>query len=141
MNAKTAQENQLDTDVIMAKLPKKTPAWAVGVVAIIVSLVTSFSAFYLLSKDDIRTYVGNYQSEKIREEIGLESRYTMTLNTVLSLVDTNTKQITSLSAALAVAQHENASLADRVSQLEKNLAISAVDLKNCEAKLVVCKGK
>ena len=126
---------------ILAKLPKKTPQWAIGVVAILVAIVTAFSTVYLLSRDDIRQYVGWYQEHRSKTEAGLEARYTMTLNAVLSLVDTNSKQITELSKSLGVAQQQNSALAERVSQLEKNLAMATMNLQTCETKLTICRGK
>jgi len=129
----------IEPDDILEKLPKRTPVWAVGAVTIIISLVVSISAVYVLAKGEFQQYLTAHFTEKQKilelhtkefEQESLTSR--KAFDTVLGLIQVNSEQITGLSVS-------NAKLSDRITALEKELASKVVDLKACEESLRVCK--
>jgi len=126
---------------ILDKLPKKTPAWAVGVTTVVVSTVVSLSAFYVVSKEEVKQALG--WAEKHHEaQFTQDSKvYNDTLSSVLNLVRSNSEQIVQLSNALGATQQQNISLTDKVIQLEKRIDAVTGTLKECESKLKLCEGK
>lgn len=133
-----AGQSQPDVSGVLQQLPAKTPKWAVGVVAIIIAVASSFVTVYMISQDEIQQYIGWAEEHHEAKDSKLLTEYNSTLNTVLSLVDTNSAQITELSKALGAAQQQNAVLADRVAALERFLQLAKGDLELCETKLRSC---
>ena len=128
-----------DPSGILGQLPKKTPVWAVGIVSILVSLSTCVVAIYFVGQDEIKQFLEWSEQHHESKDTKLLTEYTDTLKTVLSLVDTNSAQITELSKTLGAAQQQNAILSDRVAALEKFLQLANGNLELCEAKLKSCK--
>jgi uncharacterized protein HemX len=121
---------------VLENLPKQTPKWAVGTVAIIIALLTGMGGFYLVAQDSIKSYVeGSVYKSAAHEELD-EKRFTTILDTILTLTRVNSQQIVDLSRELGNAQEENKKLAARVAALEKSLDISDTKLKDCEEKLL-----
>lgn len=134
----TQTQCEAPTSLISA-LQARAPKWALGIAVVLVAASTSIVSVYIVSKDEVRQYIGWKTSAANIETTKLADDYTDTLKTVLSLVDTNSAQITELSKALGAAQQQNAVLADRVAALEKFLQLAKGDLEICESKLRLCK--
>lgn len=115
---------------VLDKLPPRTPIWAIGLVAVIVSSAVSFTIIYTVSRGEIGTYFATKQ-----KAIETENN---TLSSILDLVHNNSKQITDLTVALQQAQNQNYDLLKRVSEIEKELVSTGSSLKDCEAKLTKC---
>lgn len=124
-----------DDTTLLESLPKKAPAWSIGVATVLVAVATSFVTIYVVSKDEVKAYVTSHVLQDEKSFSGLEERYNATLKTVLGLVSTNSAQIADLSKALSDTQRQNVELANRVSQLEKQLAVTMANLEDCERKL------
>lgn len=126
---------------IFDKIPKKTPAWALGITTVIVSTLVSISAFYMLSKDEVKQVIG-WSQQHHNAAFDLESKsYTDTLSSVLDLVRSNSDQIVQLSKALGATQQQNVILTDRVVTLERKVEASDGLLKACEESLKTCVSK
>lgn len=126
---------------ILEKMPKKTPAWALGITTIIVSTLVSVSSFYILSKDEVKQMI-NWSQKHHDNQFDMESKsYTDTLSSVLNLVRSNSEQIVQLSQSLGATQQQNIVLTDRVLQLEKKIDTVTGSLKECEDQLRACTDK
>jgi len=122
-------------DKLLAKLPKQTPVWAIGIVSVIVGASVSLGFLYFTAKSEVEKVVDAHlanSSKKIQAE-------NEALSSVLDLVRVNSEQITSLSSALFRAQEENADLTRRVTAIEKELAASKNELSECKLALKSCK--
>ena len=126
---------------VLEHLPKKTPIWAVGLVTVIVSLATSFVGVYIFIKDEVSRYTTSAQEIHKIEATTKAKSHELTLDAVVSLVQTNSVQIVELSKALGNTQHENAALADRITSLEKTVAALRGTLEECEYKLKKCESR
>lgn len=131
-------QSQIEGASVLQQLPAKTPKWAVGAVAIIIALASSFVTVYMISQDEIQQFLGWAEARHEARDEKLVTEYTSTLQMVLSLVDTNSAQITELSKTLGAAQQQNAILSDRVAALERFLQLAKGDLELCETKLKSC---
>ena len=120
---------------LLSNLPKRAPAWSIGVATVLVAVATAFVTIYMVSKDEVKTYVSSHIQQDEQSFRGLEDRYNATLKTVLGLVSTNSAQIAELSKALSETQQQNIELSNRVSFLEKQLAVALANLEDCEKKL------
>lgn len=126
---------------ILEKMPKKTPAWALGITTVIVSTLVSVSSFYILSEDEVKQVI-NWSQKHHDNQFDVESKsYTDTLSSVLNLVRSNSEQIVQLSQALGATQQQNIVLTDRVLQLEKKIDTVTGSLKECEDQLRACTDK
>lgn len=126
---------------ILEKMPKKTPAWALGITTVIVSTLVSVSSFYILSKDEVKQMI-NWSQKHHDNEFDVESKsYTDTLSSVLNLVQSNSEQIVQLSQSLGATQQQNVILTDRVFQLEKKVDAVTSLLQDCEDRLKICTDK
>lgn len=123
---------------VLEKLPAKTPKWALGAVAIIVSLATSFVTIYMVSQDEIQSYLGWRQAREESSEHAAVLQYETTLKTVLDMVAATQQQVRDVSTKLGETQRENAILTERVAALEKTLETARVSLTICEDKLRIC---
>lgn len=115
---------------ILGKLPKTTPAWAVGTVSVIVAFATSLGAVYLVGKSEVEKWVET--SAKSAETKAQQEG--QTFQVVLSLIRDNSQQITNLSSA-------NLKLAERVSVIELELAGTKRSLSECQSALTKCGAK
>lgn len=120
---------------LLSNIPKRAPAWSIGVATVLVAVATAFVTMYMVSKDEVKTYVSSHIQQDEASFKGLEERYNATLKTVLALVSTNSSQIADLSKSLAETQQQNIELSSRVSYLEKQLAVAMASLEACEKKL------
>lgn len=132
-------QTQYEAGSTLQTLQARSPKWSLGIAVVLIAMSTSIVSVYVASKDEIRQYIGWKTSTVATDTSKLVDEYTDTLKTVLSLVDTNSAQITELSKALGAAQQQNAVLADRVAALEKFLQLAKGDLEVCESKLRMCK--
>lgn len=120
---------------LLSNIPRRAPAWSIGVATVLVSVATAFVTIYVVSKDEVKTYVSAHVANDEQSFKGLEERYSATLKTVLNLVSTNSSQIAELSKALSFTQQQNIELTNRVSYLEKQLAVTMANLEACEKRL------
>lgn len=120
---------------ILAKLPKKTPVWAIGLVSLVVSLTVSFVVLYVTARPEVQQYLSSAQEDrKVKTNAELA-----TVASILDLVKTSALQIANMSAALNSAQEQNFRLSERVAAIEKELASTQGSLTLCEDKLRHCK--
>lgn len=117
---------------------KKAPAWAVGLVSIIVSVGVSFIGIYTIARSEVQQYLtGNQKVQETQFDAQKEI-----YKAVIGIVNNNSNQITVLSAALRDTQEENKTLSMRVSSIEKDLTSTKSTLEECESALTACgKGK
>lgn len=119
---------------LLDKIPiKQTPLWAVGLVSLIVALSASFVVMYSTIQPEIRQRLS--AQEKL--DVMVNEAEQSSMATILKLVVENTQQITGLSNALNFTNAENSKLQERVTQMEKDLAVTLEKLKNCEEKLAI----
>lgn len=128
----------LDPEVLLEKIPKRTPVWAVGIISIIVSLSVSFGAVYILSKGEFQQYLTShfaatermavYEAKESERRAATEGK---AFDTVLGLIQVNSTQITELTIA-------NNRLGERITILERDLAKVNSDLQRCEESLRKC---
>jgi len=116
---------------ILKQLPRSTPAWAIGLVSILVSAVVSFGAVYVIVRPEVQKH--------LEETYKVSDRKATTESTVISsmldLVRSYSDQISSLSLAVTKAQDNNTKLAERVTAIEKELAETRFSLVDCQDKL------
>ena len=125
-------------DELLDKLPKKTPKWAVGIVAVLVTISTSFLALYIFAKEDIHQTI-QWAQEIQTARLSTEAKdYSDTLGRVLVLLDINSNQIIELSKALSIAQQQNQFLGQRVDNLEQKVDKLTKDLNICEVERDRC---
>jgi hypothetical protein len=115
-------------------LPKSTPVWAVGIVSIIVSVAISFAIVYTLGRTEVRQYLEG-QADLNHKAIEIEGK---AVSSIIQLVTNNSNQVTELSIALNQTQRQNSQLTERVSQLEKDFAVSRARVELCESNLEKC---
>lgn len=114
------------------KIPRGTPTWAIGIVAILLGVATIGYVF----RPEVNLFVdGSRQVALKRAESD-----TATLASVLSLAERNSSQIADISKALGQAQERVTALSDRVLVLEQELTRSEKSRLECEEKLLKCKG-
>jgi len=130
----------IDPEVLLEKLPKRTPLWAVGAVTLIVSLVVSFAGVYILVKGEFQQYLTYEFQSRERDAATLTAEVDRqgivekkAFDTVLELIQINSKQITELTIS-------NNRLTERVTGLEKDLDSVSRDLRKCEESLKSIKG-
>jgi len=130
----------IDPEVLLERLPKRTPLWAVGAVTLIVSLVVSFAGVYILVKGEFQQYLTYEFQSMERDAATLTAEVDRqgivekkAFDTVLELIQINSKQITELTIS-------NNRLAERVTGLEKDLDSVSRDLRKCEESLKSIKG-
>lgn len=116
---------------LLQKVPKKTPPWALAVMVVFLSTGVSIVMVYTASRNEVKQYIGRSFADK-ESKIQVEKN---TLTSILELVHNNSEQITQLSGALFRAQEENKNLSNRVTVIEKELAVTQANLRACEAKL------
>lgn len=127
---------------ILDKLPKKTPLWAVGLVSLIVAVSASFLTLYVVARPEIQQYMVTAATKVTAENARQDSEANVKnelVASILGIVKSNSDQITNLSLALQVAQTANYKLSDRVSAIERDLAVTQASLTTCEANLKKCK--
>lgn len=117
-----------ETDDISRKLPSGTPKWVVVVACLVSGVVVP--AALALSPHISEMIKGAIESKKSQAD-----NERTALGTVLSMLETNTKQVYVLSAALETEQQGKKELTARVSDLEKVNIINSQALKDCEARL------
>lgn len=122
----------VELEVPAVKVPRGTPPWAAGMVAILCVCI----GWYIAARPEINTALQNSQLAAVKK---LEADGT-TIGAVLDLVRANGEQISVISNALGQAQIQVANLTNRVQMLEKQLSSSEKDLKACEIKAARCKG-
>lgn len=110
-----------ETQSLIDKLPKGTPKWAVGLIAIAAAAATSFVVVYTTARPEVQAYLAN-RKEIAVHQADAEAQY---LNFILDLARSNQEQLKDLSKALIEAQSVNLKLQERVSTIETNL-------KDCE---------
>ena len=123
---------------ILDKLPKRTPLWAVGLVSSIVSLAVSFVVVYPFIKGEVQQYMAssaNIEEKRVEAEVGKDKADRETLKEVLKMVNINMTQLTSLATALSIEQQNSMKLIDRVSVVERELAVTRAGLESCMQKL------
>jgi len=120
---------------VLGKIPKNTPPWAVGVVSIVVAVGIVFGVLYMTGRSEIQAYTA---SSLKRSEASADVERSVT-SSILKLIQDNSTQLTQLSGALLKTQYENSELTQRVSAIEKELAVSNERMTACEAKLAKCK--
>lgn len=120
-----------EIELPVVKVPKGTPAWAVGLVAILCVLI----GWYIAARPEINAALQNVQEIALRKA---EVEKT-TMSSVLGLVKSNGEQIGSISIALGQAQAQVSNLAARVQVLERQLSFTEIDLKKCEERVAKCK--
>lgn len=114
------------------RLPPGTPKWVLGLCCVVSGvIVPSFLAFSPQLSEVIK---GVSEARKAQAE-----NERTALGTVLDLVNTNMKQIYILSEALTREQNEKRELSKRVTDLEKVVLMNGDALKDCEARLKVCR--
>jgi len=114
------------------RLPPGTPKWILGLCCVVSGvIVPSFLAFSPQLSEVIK---GASEARKAQAE-----NERTALSTVLELVNTNIKQIYILSEALTKEQEEKQELVKRVTDLEKAVLSNGNALKECEAKLRLCR--
>lgn len=132
------EETQNDTGaspnnrIMLRNLPPGTPKWLLISCCVVGSvIVPSFMAFSPQLSELIKgaTEVRKAQAENERTALG----------TVLDLVNTNTKQVYVLSAALEAEQREKKLLNERVTELEKSDLLHGKALEDCTMQLALCK--
>jgi len=116
----------------VVKIPKGTPPWAVGIVAV----VFACGGWFLAATPQINTYMQNSREVAVKRADTDDS----TVKSVLELVKSNSQQITQISNELGQAQVQVINLMGRVAMLEKELNSTERQLKECEAKIALCKG-
>lgn len=127
-----------DPSTIFEHLPKKTPAWAVGFVAVVVSIATSLVCMFVISRTEVQQYIGWAQKRTEAQADINNKNYTDTLAGVLHLINSNQEHLTILSQQLGATQQQNTVLTERVQNLEKAVTELRVNLSTCENKLKVC---
>lgn len=117
------------------RIPKNTPIWAVGLIAVGVAVTTCLVTLYTFVRPEVQGYLThNYKLADAKQDI-----QDSTVDSILSLVTENSKQITVLSSALNTAQTQNITLSDRVSANETKLAELKQRLTDCQD--LLSKGK
>lgn len=118
----------------LSETTKRSPAWAIGLVSIVISVALSFIGIYTIARSEVQQYLQG--SQKIQET--QFSAQNEIYKAVIGIVNNNSNQITTLSSALQTTQEQNKSLGERVAAIEKDLNISQVTLKDCQEALTVC---
>jgi hypothetical protein len=131
----------MDPEVILEKLPKKTPVWAVGIVTVLVSVVVSISSVYVLTRDDIRQRILWSEKSQDSKAEAQNSQDSKALDGVLAIVSTNMEHLAEVNKALGVAQIQSSSLSVRVSDLESAVNRLKGSLTACEDSLKICLAK
>lgn len=132
MNEHSNENEKYELSSVPRGFPPGTPKWILIICCLVGSVVVpSFLAFSPQLSELIK---GASEARKAQAE-----NERTALGTVLELVNTNTKQVYVLSAALEAEQQEKKLLTQRVTELEKTDILNGRALKDCEAKLSLCK--
>lgn len=127
-----------DPGEILNKIPKKTPAWAVGLVTVVVAVVTSLVTIYIAAKEDISKSLAWSQASHDAQVAADDIHAVSTIEGVLKIVNVNMQALAEINKALGVSQVQAASLAVRVADLERAVDRLTVSLTNCESSLASC---
>lgn len=124
---------------VLDKIPKHTPAWAVGITVVIVAIATSLITMYIAAHDDIATTVRAGNARLDAQTAGNVQSARDSLQAVLGLIQVNSQQIVELSKALGSTQEQNLRLTNRVSSLEESVVVLKNNLGSCQSELEACK--
>lgn len=116
---------------LLGALPKNTPVWAIGFVTILVAAAVSLTLVYVAIRPELKQVVTGMSDREARAD-NLASE---TVSSIIGLIKVNEEQLVVLSQSLQVAQENNQRLNDRVSVLERDLAVSRTRLEDCRKEL------
>ena len=111
----------------------KSPAWSVGIVALITALIAGILSLYVAVRPEIQTYL---QAAGRKQEIAQkaeESRYEV----ILRVTENSSKQILELSQQLGAERQSKQDLKVRVDTLERDVARVVSELEVCQKQLLV----
>lgn len=132
MNEHSDETEKYEISPVPGKFPPGTPKWVLIVCCMVGSVIVP--TFMALSPQLSELVEGATEARKVQAE-----NERTALGTVLELVNTNTKQVYVLSAALEAEQQEKKLLTQRVTELEKTDMLNGRALEDCKTRLSLCK--